>query len=124
MSEKTLIDASTLRSLSSEELLVKADECGVENTHVLRKQDLIFSIMKNMAKRGDNLKVSGVVETMPDGFAFLRFPESNYLSGADDIYVAPSFVRSQGLKTGDEVVCVVRRPKDSERYFSRKSAGS
>ena len=118
MKDKKVTDASFLRGFSSEDLLKKADESGVENTHALKRQDLIFAIMKAFAKKGEVLKVTGVVETRSDGFAFLRFPEHNYLAGPDDIYIAPSFVRGNGLKTGDEVMCLVRNPKESERYFS------
>jgi len=118
MEEKNGVDTSDFRKMSSEDLLKKASDLGVENTHILRRQDLIFAIMKALAKKDVLLKARGVVETMQDGFAFLRFPEHNYLAGSDDVYITPSFVRGHGLKTGDEVFCVVRRPKESERYFS------
>ncbi|MCY4414523.1 MAG: transcription termination factor Rho [Alphaproteobacteria bacterium] len=109
---------SVLRSLSSENLLAKANDLGIDHPNSLRKQDLIFSMMKNLSKRGDILTARGIAEVMPDGFAFLRFPEYNYLTGADDIYIAPSHVRRLGIKTGDDLMCEMRRPKESERYFS------
>ena len=118
MEKKKSIDASSLRGVSTADLLKRADECGIENTHALKRQDLIFSIMKSLAKNGEVIEVLGIVETMPDGFAFLRFPENNFQAGSDDIYIAPSFVRGSVLKTGDQVRCLVRKPKESERYFS------
>lgn len=117
MKEKKAMDTTVLRRMPSEDLLSQASELGIEHPSALRKQDLIFYMIKALSKKGVALQARGIVEVMPDGFAFLRFPEYNYLSGADDIYIAPSTIRRAGLKTGDEVFGDIRHPKASERYF-------
>jgi transcription termination factor Rho len=100
------------------ELLAHAEELEIENASALRKQDLMFAILKKLAEKDVAIFGDGVVEILQDGFGFLRSPESNYLPGPDDIYVSPSQVRRFGLRTGDTVEGQIRAPKDSERYFA------
>lgn len=100
------------------ELLAQAEELEIENASALRKQDLMFAILKKLAEKDVPIFGDGVVEILQDGFGFLRSPESNYLPGPDDIYVSPSQVRRFGLRTGDTVEGQIRAPKDSERYFA------
>lgn len=100
------------------ELLAQAEELEIENASSLRKQDLMFAILKKLAEKDVAIFGDGVVEILQDGFGFLRSPESNYLPGPDDIYVSPSQVRRFGLRTGDTVEGQIRAPKDSERYFA------
>ena len=107
-----------LKQKSPAELLSAAEELEVENASVLRKQELMFSILKSLAGRDVNIIGEGVVEVMPDGFGFLRSPDANYLAGPDDIYVSPSQIRKFALKTGDTVEGDIRSPKDGERYFA------
>jgi transcription termination factor Rho len=107
-----------LKQKSPAELLSAAEELEVENASVLRKQELMFTILKSLAARDVNIIGEGVVEVMPDGFGFLRSPDANYLAGPDDIYVSPSQIRKFALKTGDTVEGDIRSPKDGERYFA------
>ena len=107
-----------LKIKDPEELLKQADQLKLENQSSLRKQDLMFVVLKTLAVKGDVINGDGVVEVLPDGFGFLRAPESNYLPGPDDIYVSPSQVRRFGLRTGDVVEGEIRAPKDNERYFA------
>ncbi len=107
-----------LKKMSPSELILFAEDKGVENASNRRKQDLMFSILKNLADNGETITGDGVIEILPDGFGFLRAPESNYLPGPDDIYVSPSQVRKFGLRTGDSVEGQIRQPKDGERYFA------
>ena len=107
-----------LKQMSPADLILFAEEKGVENASNRRKQDLMFSILKNLADNGDIINGDGVIEILPDGFGFLRAPESNYLPGPDDIYVSPSQVRKFGLRTGDTIEGQIRQPKDGERYFA------
>jgi len=100
------------------ELLAHAEELEIENASALRKQDLMFAILKKLAEKDVAIFGDGVVEILQDGFGFLRSPESNYLPGPDDIYVSPSQVRRFGLRTGDTVEGQIRAPKDGERYFA------
>jgi transcription termination factor Rho len=100
------------------ELVDLAKELGVENAGNLRKQDLIFSILKKKADKDEHIFADGVLECLPDGFGFLRAPDYNYLPGPDDVYVSPSQIRRFGLRTGDTVSGSVRAPKDGERYFA------
>jgi transcription termination factor Rho len=100
------------------ELVAMAEELGVEAASTLRKQDLLFSILKAMADQDTQIMGAGTIEVLPDGFGFLRSPEANYLAGPDDIYVSPSQVRKFGLRTGDTVDGDIRAPKDGERYFA------
>jgi transcription termination factor Rho len=105
-----------MKSLAS--LLECASEHNVENAHIMRKQDLVFSILKKLSENGTQILATGVMEVLPDGFGFLRYPESNYLPGPDDIYVPPSFIKKLGLKTGDTIEGQIKAPKDNEKYFS------
>ncbi len=107
-----------LKQKSPPELLAFAEELGIENASNLRKQDMLFSILKALADDEQAITGDGVLEILQDGFGFLRSPESNYLAGPDDIYVSPSQVRRFGLRTGDTVEGEIRAPKDGERYFA------
>ncbi|MBM3572684.1 MAG: transcription termination factor Rho, partial [Alphaproteobacteria bacterium] len=107
-----------LKTKSPEDLLAYAESLEVENASTLRKQDMMFAILKKLADNGTAIYGEGVVEILQDGFGFLRSPESNYLPGPDDIYVSPSQVRRFGLRTGDTVAGEIRAPKDGERYFA------
>jgi transcription termination factor Rho len=95
-----------------------AEELGIEGASTLRKQELMFSILKVQAENGEEIMGQGTIEVLPDGFGFLRSPEANYLAGPDDIYVSPNQVRKFGLRTGDTVEGEIRGPKDGERYFA------
>ncbi|MEJ2375750.1 MAG: transcription termination factor Rho, partial [Pseudolabrys sp.] len=107
-----------LKSKAPADLLSFAEEHNVENASTLRKQELMFAILKQLATQEVDIVGEGVVEVLPDGFGFLRSPESNYLSGPDDIYVSPSQIRRFGLRTGDTVEGHIRSPKEGERYFA------
>jgi transcription termination factor Rho len=107
-----------LKVKSPTELLSVAEEFAVENASALRKQELMFAILKQLASRDIDITGNGVVEVLQDGFGFLRSPDSNYLPGPDDIYVSPSQIRRFGLRTGDTVEGQIRGPKDGERYFA------
>ena len=107
-----------LKQKSPAELLNYAEELAIENASLLRKQDMMFAILKQLADRGDEISGGGVLEVLQDGFGFLRSPESNYLPGPDDVYVSPSQVRRFGLRTGDTIDGQIRAPKDGERYFA------
>jgi transcription termination factor Rho len=100
------------------ELLEFAEDLKIENASTLRKQDILFAILKQMADNDKAIFATGVLELLQDGFGFLRSPESNYLPGPDDIYVSPSQVRRFALRTGDTVEGEIRAPKDGERYFA------
>ena len=106
-----------LKTQSSEELITKAEKLGIENASTLRKQEILFAILKKLAENEEITGV-GVLETLQDGFGFLRAIESNYLPGPDDIYIGPNQIRKFGLRTGDTVEGTVRAPKDGERYFA------
>ena len=115
------LQAMKLRDLKIKkpnELLEFAEELEVENASVMRKQDMMFAILKQLAERNVEINGDGVLEILQDGFGFLRSPESNYLAGPDDIYVSPSQIRRFGLRTGDTVEGPIRSPKDGERYFA------
>ena len=107
-----------LKKNSSEKLISKAEELGVENASTLRKQEILFAILKKLAEKKEEITGSGVLQLLQDGFGFLRAMESNYLPGPDDIYISPSQIRRFGLRTGDTVEGPVRAPKDGERYFA------
>ncbi len=109
---------SDLKTLHVSELVEMAISNEVENANRLRKQDLIFALLKNRAKKGDSIFGSGTLEVLPDGFGFLRSPDTSYLAGPDDIYVSPSQIRRFNLHTGDSVEGEIRTPKDGERYFA------
>ena len=107
-----------LKAKSPTELLSFAEQVGVENASTMRKQELMFSTLKQLAANEIDIIGIGVVELLQDGFAFLRSPDSNYLPGPDDIYVSPSQIRRFALRTGDTVEGQIRGPKDGERYFA------
>ncbi|MGA9444722.1 MAG: transcription termination factor Rho [Methyloceanibacter sp.] len=107
-----------LKAKSPTELLSFAEEVEVENANAMRKQELMFAILKQLAAREVDITGQGVVEVLQDGFGFLRSPDSNYLAGPDDIYISPSQIRRFGLRTGDTVEGQIRSPKDGERYFA------
>jgi len=107
-----------LKSKSPTDLLAFAEELEIENASSMRKQDMLFAILKELAERNVEITGQGVMEILQDGFGFLRSPESNYLAGPDDIYVSPSQIRRFGLRTGDTVEGPIRSPKDGERYFA------
>ena len=109
---------SELKNLHVSELLEKATVNGVEGANRLRKQDLIFAMLKNQAKKGESIFGDGTLEVLPDGFGFLRSPDTSYLAGTDDIYVSPSQIRRFNLHTGDTIDGEIRTPKDGERYFA------
>ena len=107
-----------LKKKSPTEMLAFADELSVENAGTMRKQELMFAILKQLAANETEIIGEGVVEVLPDGFGFLRSPDSNYLAGPDDIYVSPAQIRRFGLRTGDTFEGQIRGPKDGERYFA------
>lgn len=107
-----------LKQKSPTDLLKIAEELAVENASALRKQDMIFAILKKTAEKDISIFGEGVLEILQDGFGFLRSPQSNYLPGPDDIYVSPSQIRKMALRTGDTVDGEIRAPKDGERYFA------
>ena len=107
-----------LKAKSPVELLAFAEELGVESASTLRKQELMFAILKQLAAQETDIIGEGVVEVLLDGFGFLRSPDANYLAGADDIYVSPSQIRRFSLRTGDTVEGQIRGPKEGERYFA------
>ena len=107
-----------LKKKSSEALITQAEELNVENASTLRKQEILFAILKKLAEKGEEITGVGVLQLLQDGFGFLRAMESNYLPGPDDIYVGPSQIRRFGLRTGDTVEGPIRAPKEGERYFA------
>ena len=107
-----------LKKKSPAELLTYAEELKIENASTLRRQDMMFAILKQLAENDTAIYGDGVLEILSDGFGFLRSPEANYLPGPDDIYVSPSQMRRFGLRTGDTVEGQIRSPKDGERYFA------
>jgi len=107
-----------LKEKTPSELLAYAEELEVENASMLRKQDMMFAILKQLAENDVAIFGSGVLEVLSDGFGFLRSPESNYLPGPDDIYVSPQQIRRFGVRTGDTIEGEIRAPKDNEHYFA------
>ncbi len=116
--EKSWLSSKDLKSKSITQLTELALKLKIENAAGLRRQDMIFEILKRAARLGTDIYGSGVLEILPDGYGFLRSPDYNYLPGPDDIYVSPSQIRRFGLRTGDTVTGTVRPPKDGERYFA------
>ena len=106
-----------LKQKNPAELISEAEKLGIENPSTLRKQEILFAILKKVAEKEEITGV-GVLQLLQDGFGFLRAMESNYLPGPDDIYVSPSQIRKFGLRTGDTVEGPVRAPKEGERYFA------
>ena len=107
-----------LKQKSSEQLIDEAEKLGIENASTLKRQEIYFAILKKLAEKGEEITGGGVLQLLQDGFGFLRAIESNYLPGADDIYISPNQIRKFGLRTGDTVEGLVRAPKDGERYFA------
>ena len=107
-----------LKKKKPAELVEMAEELGVESASTMRRQDLMFGILKELADNDEQILGIGTIEVLSDGFGFLRSPEANYLAGPDDIYVSPNQVRKFGLRTGDTVEGEIRGPKDGERYFA------
>ncbi len=114
----TRMTLQELKEKDPKDLLKLAESLEVENASTMRKQDMMFAILKDLAERDVEIHGGGVLETLQDGFGFLRSPESNYLAGPDDIYVSPSQIRKLGLRTGDTVEGEIRSPRDGERYFA------
>jgi transcription termination factor Rho len=115
--EHQTLSLSELKAKSASDLLRLAEELEIENASTMRKGDMMFAILKEMADEGAEISGDGVLEVMQDGFGFLRSPESNYLPGPEDIYVSPGQIRKHSLRTGDTVEGVIQAPKESERYF-------
>ena len=109
---------SELKSLHVTELVEKAVENAIDNANRMRKQELIFALLKNQAKKGESIFGDGTLEVLPDGFGFLRSPDTSYLASTDDIYVSPSQIRRFNLHTGDTIEGEIRTPKEGERYFA------
>ncbi len=107
-----------LKEKSPTELLAIAEKLEIENASAMRKQDMMFAILKEAAENGEEITGGGVLEVLQDGFGFLRAPESNYLPGPDDVYISPSQIRKFSLRTGDTVEGEIRSPKEGERYFA------
>lgn len=122
----TDLNLDNLTSISLEDLKIKkpaelikfAETVGVENAGSMRKQEIFFTVLKDLAERDIEINGGGVLEVLQDGFGFLRAPEANYLPGPDDIYVSPNQIRKLGLRTGDTVSGEIRSPRDNERYFA------
>jgi transcription termination factor Rho len=112
------LDLSVLKEMNIQQLTAFARDLGVENAAGMKKHDLIFKILQQQTEKSGLLFAEGVLEVLPDGYGFLRAPESNYLPGPDDIYVSPSQIRKFELRTGDTVSGQVRPPKEGERYFA------
>ncbi len=111
------LSLAELKAKSPADLLTLAEELEIENASSMRKGDMMFAILKEMAQEGVEISGDGVLEVLQDGFGFLRSPEANYLAGPDDIYVSPNQIRKFSLRTGDTVEGVIRSPKENERYF-------
>ena len=112
------MNLQNLKNKEPEDLLKQADTLNIENPSSLRKQDLMFAILKKIAQDGETITGNGVIEIIQDGFGFLRSPESNYLPGPDDIYISPSQIKKFSLRTGDSIEGEIRAPKQGERYFA------
>jgi len=114
----TRISLQDLKQKSPADLLAFGEQLDIENANAMRKQDMMFAILKTLAEEGVEIFGSGTLEVVQDGFGFLRSPEANYLAGPDDIYVSPSQIRKFGLRTGDTVEGGIRSPREGERYFA------
>ena len=109
---------SELKTKHVSELLDIANTMEIDGANRMRKHDLIFALLKTHAKKGESIHGEGVLEVLPDGFGFLRSPDTSYLAGTDDIYISPSQIRRFNLHTGDTIEGEIRTPKDGERYFA------
>jgi transcription termination factor Rho len=114
---KDSMGLSELKAKSPADLLKMAEDLEIENASTMRKGDMMFAILKELAEEGIEISGDGVLEVMQDGFGFLRSPQANYLPGPEDIYVSPNQIRKHSLRTGDTVDGLIRSPRDSERYF-------
>ena len=112
------MNLADVKRKSTNELNDLAEDFDIGETGGMRRQDLIFAILRKQGERRGEITAEGVLEILPDGFGFLRAPDANYLPGADDIYVSPSQIRRFSLRTGDTVLGNIRPPKESERYFA------
>ncbi len=117
------MNLTELKQTTASELVILGEEMGLDGVGRSRKQDMIFSILKAQAKKGEDISGDGVLEVLQDGFGFLRTADSSYLAGADDIYVSPSQIRRFSLRTGDTISGKIRPPKDGERYFALLKVG-
>jgi transcription termination factor Rho len=117
MLDMDTLSLAELKATSPANLVKMAEDLEIENASTMRKGDIMFAILKEMAERGCEISGDGVIEVVQDGFGFLRNPEANYLPGPDDIYVSPSQIRKFSLRTGDTINGVIRAPKEGERYF-------
>jgi transcription termination factor Rho len=113
-----MMNLSELKQRSVQDLVKTAEQSGLENVSRMRKQDIIFSILKAQSRAGEDIYGEGVIEILPDGFGFLRSATASYLAGPDDIYVSPSQIRRFNLRTGDTIQGKIRPPKEGERYFA------
>lgn len=120
----TSISLEDLKQMKPAELIKFAEKVGLENAGSMRKQEIFFSVLKDLAEEEIQINGGGVLEVLQDGFGFLRAPEANYLPGPDDIYVSPKQIRSFGLRTGDSVSGEIRSPRDAERYFALTKVAS
>ncbi len=114
----TRLSLADLKAKTPKDLLTMAEELEIDNASSMRKGEMMFSILKEMAEEGCEISGDGVLEVLQDGFGFLRSPEANYLPGPDDIYVSPDQIRQFSLRTGDTVEGLISAPNDGERYFS------
>ncbi len=112
------LNLDEIKEKTPAQLLAQAEELGIENASTMRKQEIMFAILKSLAENDVPIVGSGVLEVLQDGFGFLRSPEENYLPGPDDIYVSPAQIKRFGLRTGDTVEGEIRAPKETERYFA------
>lgn len=117
MSSKS-VNLQELSTQSLQSLLKCAEKYEVENPQNMRKQDLLYAILKKLSENSVTITTTGVLDVLQDGFGFLRFPESNYLPGQNDIYVSNALIKSMGLKTGDTIECNIKAPKETEKYFA------
>jgi len=122
--ELTSLTLQELKRKTPAEILALAESLEIEGANTLRTQDMLFSILKSVAERGVEIGGAGVCEILPDGFGFLRSPQSSYLPGPDDIYISPQQIRKFGLRTGDTVEGQIKAPKDGERYFALTKVNS
>jgi len=118
LNDVSQLSLAELKAKSPADLLTMAEELEVENASSMRKGEMMFSILKEMAEEGVEISGDGVLEVLQDGFGFLRSPEANYLPGPDDIYVSPQMIRKFSLRTGDTVDGVINAPSEGERYFA------
>ena len=118
------LNLAELKAKSPKDLLAMAEDLEIENASTMRKGDMMFAILKEMAEEGWEIGGDGVLEVLQDGFGFLRSPEANYLPGPDDIYVSPEMIRQYALRTGDSIDGVMKAPEETERYFALTSVNT